>query len=161
VAADSSSDACFLLWVSCGAKRCVPGSSARLDAQERLRNWWTAQDLKRFQERTACVARQFDGYFIEPSIHHYGQLVLGESIADLAGVRVSCRAFQKAQQQHPAPTVDGLTPNQQFFIAWGQGRGEKTRRHRTAVARCRIARAFSCKAGDPMVRSGAERCEVW
>ena len=153
---------------------------AQFDAQGRLRNWWTAADLKRFHERTACVARQFDGYFIEPGIHHNGQLVLGESIADLAGVRVSFLAFQKAQQQHPAPSVAGLTPDQQFFIAWGQWRGDETRPEEQRrmvqgdphpIAKYRVigplsnltefAHAFSCKAGAAMVRNDAQRCEVW
>jgi endothelin-converting enzyme/putative endopeptidase len=153
---------------------------AQFDAQGRLRNWWTAEDLKRFHERTACVAHQFDGYFIEPGIHHNGQLVLGESIADLAGVRVSFLAFHKAQQQHPAPTVDGLTPDQQFFIAWGQWRGDEIRPEEQRrmvqgdphpIAKYRVvgplsnltefARAFSCKTGAAMVRTGTQRCEVW
>ena len=153
---------------------------AQFDAQGSLRNWWTDEDLKRFHERTACVAQQFDGYFIEPGIHHNGQLVLGESIADLAGVKLSFLAFQKAQQQQAAPTVDGLTPDQQFFIAWGQWRGDETRPEQQRrmvqgdphpIAKYRVigplsnltefARTFSCKSGVPMVRSGAERCEVW
>jgi endothelin-converting enzyme/putative endopeptidase len=153
---------------------------AQFDAQGRLRNWWTPEDLAHFQERTACVARQFDGYFIEPGIHHNGKLVLGESIADLAGAKVSFLAFQKAQQQHPAPTVDGFTPNQQFFIAWGQWRGDETRPEQQRlmvqadphpIAKYRVigplsnlaefAHAFSCKADAPMVRTGEQRCDVW
>ena len=50
---------------------------AKFDALGRLSNWWSPEDLQRFHERTACVARQFDGYFIEPNIHHNGELVLG------------------------------------------------------------------------------------
>lgn len=153
---------------------------AQFDAQGRLRNWWSAQDLSRFHERTACVARQFDGYFIEPNIHHNGQLVLGESIADLAGVKVAYLAFQKAQRQRPAPTIDGLTPEQQFFIAWGQWRGDEIRPEQQRlmvqsdphpIARFRVigpvsnlaafARAFSCKPNAAMVRSDKDRCEVW
>jgi putative endopeptidase len=153
---------------------------AQFDAQGRLSNWWTAADLERFHERTACVAHQFDGYFIEPGIHHNGQLVLGESIADLAGVKVSFLAFQKARQQHPALTVAGLTPDQQFFIAWGQWRGDEIRPEEQRrmvqgdphpIAKYRVigpfsnltefARAFSCKTGAAMVRTGTQRCEVW
>jgi putative endopeptidase len=153
---------------------------AQFDAQGRLRNWWSADDLSRFHERTACVARQFDAYFIEPNIHHNGQLVLGESIADLAGVKVAYLAFQKAQQQRPAPTIDGLTPEQQFFIAWGQWRGDEIRPEQQRlmvqsdphpIAKYRVigpvsnlaafARAFSCKPDAAMVRSDKDRCEVW
>src|SRR5438270_10309649 len=101
---------------------------AQFDAEGRLNNWWTAEDLKRFQDRTSCVVRQFDGYFVEPGIHHNGKLVLGESIGDLAGAKIAFLAFKKAEQAHPQPTIDGYTPEQQFFIAWGQWRGDEIRR---------------------------------
>ena len=80
---------------------------AKFDAQGRLNNWWTDDDLKRFHERTDCVVRQFEDYFIEPGIHHNRKLVLGESIGDLAGAKIAYRAFQKAQQTTPAPALDG------------------------------------------------------
>lgn len=153
---------------------------AQFDAQGRLNNWWTADDLKNFEARTSCVVKQFDGYFIEPNIHHNGKLVLGESIGDLAGAKIAYLAFKKAQKLHPAPTLDGFTPDQQFFIAWGQFRGDATRpeTQRTMiqgdphpVAKYRVigplsnlpefAAAFSCKEGAAMVRSKADRCEVW
>jgi endothelin-converting enzyme/putative endopeptidase len=153
---------------------------AQFDALGRLNNWWTADDLKHFHERTACVAHQFDNYFIEPNIHHNGQLVLGESIGDLAGAKIAYLAFTKAQKQHPAETMDGLSPDQQFFIAWGQFRGDEIRPETQRrmvqgdphpIAKFRVigplsnlpqfATAFSCKAGSAMVRPAAERCEVW
>src|SRR6201999_3333511 len=56
---------------------------AQYDELGALSNWWTPDDLKQFQAKGACVAQQFDGYFIEPGIHHTGKLVLGESIGDL------------------------------------------------------------------------------
>jgi putative endopeptidase len=153
---------------------------AQFDAQGRLNNWWTADDLKKFQTKTACVVDQFDNYYIEPTIHHNGKLVLGESIGDLAGAKVAYLAFQKAQQKRPAPDVDGLTPDQQFFIAWGQFRGDEERPEfarkmiqgdEHPVAKYRVigplsnmpafAKAFSCKASSPMVRPAEKRCEVW
>jgi endothelin-converting enzyme/putative endopeptidase len=153
---------------------------AQFDSQGRLENWWTADDLKRFHERTACVARQFDGYFIEPGIHHNGKLVLGESIGDLAGAKIAYLAFQKAEQQHAQPTLDGYTPEQQFFIAWGQWRGDEIRPetqrtmvqgdpHPTGKYRvigplsnlAEFRQAFSCKQDAPMVRPDADRCVVW
>jgi putative endopeptidase len=153
---------------------------AKFDAQGRLKNWWTPEDENRFEEKTACVAHQFDGYFIEPNIHHNGKLVLGESIGDLAGTKISYLAFQKAQQKHPAPTLDGFTPDQQFFIAWGQWRGDEIRPETQRkmiqgdphpVAKYRVigplanlpafAEAFGCKQGSAMVRPAGERCEVW
>jgi putative endopeptidase len=154
---------------------------AQFDAQGRLKNWWTDADLKKFQERGQCVVQQFENYFIEPGVHHNGKLVLGESIGDLAGAKIAYRAFHIAQRgKPPAPTIDGFTPDQQFFIAWGQFRGDELRPEfaRTMVqgdphpvAKYRVIgpvsnltefqQAFECKAGSPMVRKPEERCEVW
>ena len=154
---------------------------AQFDAQGRLKNWWTDEDLKKFQERGQCVVKQYEGYFIEPGVHHNGKLVLGESIGDLAGAKIAYRAFKISQRgKAPAPTIDGLTPDQQFFIAWGQFRGDELRPEfaRTMVqgdphpvAKYRVIgsvsnlpefqQAFQCKAGSPMVRKPEERCEVW
>ena len=154
---------------------------AQYDAQGRLSNWWTPEDLKKFQTKTACVSRQFDTYFVEPGLHHNGQLVLGESIGDLAGARIAYRAFQISQRgKPPLPTIDGFTPEQQFFIAWGQFRGDAVRPEfaRTMVqgdphpiGKFRVIgplsnlpefqQAFSCKSDAPMVRPAADRCEVW
>src|ERR1700758_3281850 len=101
---------------------------AQFDAQGRLNNWWTADDLKRFHERTDCVVKQFEDYFIEPGIHHNGKLVLGESIGDLAGAKIAYRAYKKSREgKGPEPTIDGFTPEQQFFISWGQWRGDELR----------------------------------
>ena len=153
---------------------------AKFDAQGRLKNWWTPEDGKRFEEKTACVARQFDGYFIEPNIHHNGMLVLGESIGDLAGAKIAYLAFQKAKAKHPAPTLNGFTPDQQFFIAWGQFRADairpETQRKMVQgdphpIAKYRVigplsnlpafAETFGCKKDSAMVRAAGERCEVW
>ena len=145
-----------------------------------LNNWWTADDLKKFQDRGACVAKQFDGYFIEPGVHHNGKLVLGESIGDLGGAKIAFKAFQKSMEGKPRlANVDGFTPEQQFFIAWGQWRGDAVRIETQRVmvqsdphpiGKFRVngplsnlpefQQAFSCKAGSAMVRT-EDRCEVW
>jgi len=154
---------------------------AQFDAKGRLDNWWTPDDLKKFTARGECVVKQFDGYFIEPGIHHNGKLVLGESIGDLAGAKIAYRAYQKSREgKAPEPTIDGFTPDQQFFLAWGQWRGDEIRpeTQRTMVqgdphpiAKYRVngplsnlpefKAAFQCKDDAPMVRQGADRCEVW
>ncbi len=154
---------------------------AQYDAQGRLKNWWTDADLNAFKERQACVVKQFDGYFVEPGLHHNGKLVLGESIGDLAGARIAYRALQISRRgKEPLPTIDGFTPEQQFFIAWGQFRGDAVRPEmaRTMVqgdphpiGKYRVigpvsnlpefAQAFECKPDAPMVRKEGERCEVW
>jgi len=154
---------------------------AQFDAEGRLNNWWTQDDLAKFQAKTACVAKQFDGYYIEPNVHHNGNLVLGESIGDLAGVKIAYLAFQNSRKgKPPAPKIDGFTPDQQFFIAWGQFRGDEIRIESQRlmvqgdphpVAKYRVIgplsnfpafqQAFSCKEGSPMVRVAAEQCVVW
>jgi endothelin-converting enzyme/putative endopeptidase len=154
---------------------------AKFDAQGRLRNWWTPADNEKFEARGQCVVKQFEGYFIEPGIHHNGKLVLGESIGDLAGAKLAWLAYQKSREgKGPEPTIDGFTPEQQFFLSWGQFRGDEIRpeSQRTMVqsdphpvAKFRVngplsnlpafGEAFSCKAGDAMVRPKADRCEVW
>jgi endothelin-converting enzyme/putative endopeptidase len=154
---------------------------AQFDAQGRLKNWWSDADLEAFQTRTACVVKQFDGYFIEPGIHHNGKLVLGESIGDLAGARIAYRALEISRRgKAPLPTIDGFTPEQQFFIAWGQFRGDELRPEFARsmvqgdphpIAKYRVIgplsnlpefqQAFQCKADAPMVRKASERCEVW
>ncbi|HKF44490.1 MAG TPA: M13 family metallopeptidase [Thermoanaerobaculia bacterium] len=154
---------------------------AQYDAQGRLNNWWTAEDLKKFQEKGACVVNQFESYFVEPGLHHNGKLVLGEAIGDLAGAKIAYRAFQISRRgKPPLPDQDGFTPDQQFFIAWGQFRGDAIRPEtmRTMIqgdphpiAKYRVIgpvsnlpefqKAFGCKAGSSMVRPKETRCEVW
>jgi putative endopeptidase len=154
---------------------------AQFDAQGRLQNWWTPEDLKKFEAKTACVVRQFDHYEVEPGVPQRGKLVVGESIGDLAGARIAYRAFLIAQKgKPPLPTIDGFTPDQQFFIAWGQFRGDAIRPEQARtmaqgdphpIGKFRVIgplsnlpefqKAFGCKAGSPMVRSEADRCDVW
>jgi endothelin-converting enzyme/putative endopeptidase len=154
---------------------------SQFDAQGRLQNWWSDEDLKKFQEKVACVVAQFDKYEVEPGIPEQGKLVVGESIGDLAGARIAYRAFQIAQQGKPAlPTLDGFTPDQQFFIAWGQFRGDAIRpetarlmaqRDPHPIGKFRVIgplsnlpefqKAFGCKPDAPMVRAAAVRCDVW
>jgi len=154
---------------------------AQFDAQGRLANWWTPADEEKFKARGQCVVDQFESYFIEPGIHHNGKLVLGESIGDLAGAKLAYLAHKKSREgKPPEATIDGFTPDQQFFIAWGQWRGDEIRMEtqRTMVqgdphpiAKYRVngplsnlpgfQAAFQCKADAPMVRQGKDRCEVW
>lgn len=154
---------------------------AQYDAQGRLRNWWTDEDLKRFQERTACVVAQFEEYFIEPGIHHNGKLVLGESIGDIAGAKIALKAYQHSREgKGPEPTIDGFTPEQQFFIAWGQFRGDAIRPETQRlmvqgdphpIGKYRVIgtvsnmpefwKAFGCPETSAMVREKAKRCSVW
>jgi putative endopeptidase len=149
----------------------------QFDSTGRPRSWWAEADLEEFRKRGQCVVEQYEGYFIEPGVHHDGKRVLGEAVGDLAGVRLAYRAMKKGQ---PGPKVDGFTPEQQFFLSWGQYRGaeESLEYQRQLVkgdphptSRFRIIgplsnlvafqHAFSCKAGAKMVRPPEQRCSVW
>jgi endothelin-converting enzyme/putative endopeptidase len=154
---------------------------SQYDYLGRLRNWWTDADLKQFKERGACVVDQFDRYEIERGIHHNGKLVLGESIGDLGGAKLAFAAYRKSLEGKPRPAdVDGFTPEQQFFIAWGQFRGDAIRPEQQRlmiqtdphpIAKFRVIGplsnlpefkdAWACKADAPMVRPADKRCEVW
>ena len=74
----------------------------KFDAKGNLRDWWTPEDEKNFNERAACVEKQFDGYIVQDDIHENGKLVLGESIADLGGLNLAYRALHKALEGQEA-----------------------------------------------------------
>ena len=159
----------------------VDDEGAQFAADGRLDNWWTEADYKSFTARTACTTNQYDGYFVEPGLHLQGKLVTGEALGDLGGVNLAYRAYKRSREaKGPEPTVDGFTPDQQFFLAEGQWRGAIVRPEaaRTSVSTDphppghfrvlgplsnmpEFEKAFSCKAGDPMVRSEADRCSLW
>jgi putative endopeptidase len=151
----------------------------KFDAEGNLKNWWSPEDLKNFQERALCVEKQFDAYVVQADLHENGKLVLGESIADLGGLTIAHAAYERSLGGGPRPApIDGLTGEQRFFVSWarvwaGNDRPEFERlmvttnphplhRFRAIGAPSNIpafANAFSCKSGDAMVR--AERCQIW
>jgi putative endopeptidase len=150
------------------------------DLEGRPNNWWNDKDRQHFAERAQCVVDQFDGYFIEPGLHHDGKLVLGESIADLTGVQIAYAALEHSMKSRPVPVVDGFTPEQQFFISWGQASGGAMRMeaqrqlisndpHPTPKFRVigplsnstEFQQAFSCPASAAMVRPSERRCAIW
>jgi putative endopeptidase len=154
---------------------------AQYDATGELKNWWTPADYKKFQSRGQCVVDQFSGYTVDGGLHENGKLVLGESIGDLGGVKLAYLAFQKSMEGKPRPAdKDGFTPEQQFFISWGQSRGDAIRpeaqrqfvltnphpvsKYRVIGPLCNLPefhKAFNCKAGDAMMRPAEQRCEIW
>jgi predicted metalloendopeptidase len=156
-------------------------SGAKFDANGNLVMWWTPDDFKKFNDRTNCVVQQFDSYEVEPGLHQKGQLVVGESVADLGGLTIAYAAYQKSLQGKPRPKdINGFTPEQRFFLGWAQVWAQNIRpeaaRLRTAtdphpLGRFRVngplsnmpqfAAAFQCKAGDAMVRPPEKRCQIW
>jgi putative endopeptidase len=154
---------------------------AKFDAKGNLRNWWTPQDYKNFEARGECIVKEFDNFEVEPGLHENGKLVEGESIADLGGLTIAYRAYQKTLQGKPAPKpIDGFTADQRFFLGYGQIWASNIRIQQARVYAATdphpedkfrvngavsnmpaFAKAFNCAAGSPMVRSDAVRCRIW
>ena len=153
----------------------------KFDKVGNLKNWWTPEDKKRFDERAACIVNQFDGFEVEKGLHENGKLVSGEAIADLGGLTIAYAAYQKSLQGKPKPpVVDGFTADQRFFLGyahvWATNMRPQFKRLLTNVdphplAHFRVngtlsnmpafAKAFQCKPDDPMVRPAGERCQIW
>jgi putative endopeptidase len=152
----------------------------KFDAKGNLRDWWTPEDEKNFNERAACVEKQFDSFAVQDDLHENGKLVLGESIADLGGLNLAYRALQKAEKGKKPALVGGLTADQRFYLSYAQiwasnDRPEFERlmvntnshplgRFRAIAAPSNMpefATAFDCKEGDAMARPSAIRCQIW
>jgi predicted metalloendopeptidase len=152
----------------------------QFDADGNLRDWWTAEDARRYRERADRVVEQFNGYVAVDTVHVNGRLTLGENIADLGGLAVAYAAMQKALEGRPRVRIDGYTPEQRFFLAWARVWRSKYRpeaaRLRAATdshspARWRVngplsnlpefAKTFGCSSGDPMVRDAAVQVKIW
>lgn len=152
---------------------------SKYDAQGNLKTWWTDADRKTFDERTACVVDQFNKFKVGGDVFMNGKLTLGENTADLGGLTMAFLAFEKSMQGKPKPAnIDNLTPEQRFFLGWAQawaevstpqGEAFQAQNDPHAIARFRVngpmsnmpefAKAFQCKATDPMVKK--DFCQIW
>ncbi|MGN7159886.1 M13 family metallopeptidase [Sphingomonas sp. SAFR-052] len=91
----------------------------KYDVNGSLTDWWTAEDVKRFEERTAALVKQYDAYEPLPGLHVKGELTLGENIADLAGLTAAWDAYTHAYP-NDQKAIDGFTPEQRFYLGWAQ-----------------------------------------
>jgi len=152
---------------------------AQFDERGSVKNWWSPEDLKNFQARGDCVAKQFDGYVVEGDLHENGKLVEGESIADLGGVTIAYTAFEKSIEGKPREKdANGFTPEQRFFLGYAENWAVNIRpelaklqantdphplprfRSNGPISNlAEFAKAFGCKKGDPMVRE--QICKIW
>jgi putative endopeptidase len=151
----------------------------QFDPKGNLRDWWTAKDASAFEERAACFADGYSNFTVAPGVHVNGKLTLGENTADNGGVRIALMALMDTiGREQAAKKIDGFTPEQRFFISFGQvwcsNDREEAQRMQVQVdphspAKFRVngvvenspefQKAFSCKAGQPMVSQNA--CRVW
>jgi len=99
----------------------------KIDATGAVRNWWTPEDAKRFEDQAARFGAQYDSYEPVKGMHVNGKLTMGENIADLAGVLVALDAYHASLGGKPAPVIDGLTGDQRFFLAYAQAWRSKDR----------------------------------
>ncbi len=154
-------------------------SGSRFDAIGHFRNWWTDEDRAEFERRAAVVVEQFNEYTVDGDLHVNGQLTLGENIADLGGIAIALDALHDAIGDDQ-PLIDGLTPEQRFFLAYGAiWRTNDTPEYARlqvqtdphAPARDRVngplsnvpefAAAFDVPDGAPMTRSEDRRAKIW
>jgi endothelin-converting enzyme/putative endopeptidase len=150
----------------------------QFDGQGNLKDWWTAQDAKGFEERINCQRDQYAKYVIVDDIHINSKLTSGEDVADLGGTLLAYIAWKKQTEGMMLASKDGFTPDQRFFIGYAQWACENQRPenlrvsaitdpHSPGFARIngivgnmpQFAAAFGCKAGQPMVN--APMCKVW
>jgi endothelin-converting enzyme/putative endopeptidase len=153
---------------------------SQFDAKGNLKNWWTKEDREKFDARTKCVEDQYSGYVAVDDVHINGKLTLGENVADLGGEILAYVAWKDGTRDKKLQPIDGLTPEQRFFVGFAQWdcsneRPEDLRMlamtDEHSPARCRIngvvvnmpefAEAFSCKPSQPMVKPVADVCKVW
>jgi endothelin-converting enzyme/putative endopeptidase len=150
----------------------------QFDAQGNLRDWWTDEDGKEFVKRASCISDQYSTYTIIDDIKINGKLTLGEDVADLGGLILAYMAWKDDSQGQTLEPIDGLTPDQRFFVGYGQSwcgqTRDETKRLRATVDPHspekyrtngvvsnlpQFQEAFHCKAGSPMVNQN--RCSVW
>ncbi len=150
----------------------------QFDAQGNLRDWWMLEDGKQFEQRASCISDQYSQYVAVDDIKINGQLTMGENVADLGGLMLAYLAWQNQTRGKKVDPIDGFTPEQRFFIGYGQGwcaetRDETKRMYATidphspdkyrangVVANTpEFQQAFQCKAGSAMVRE--KKCRVW
>jgi putative endopeptidase len=153
---------------------------SQFDAKGNLKNWWSKRDREKFDAKTKCVEDQYVGYVVVDEIHINSKLTLGEDVADLGGEILAYMAWQDATKGKALTSREGLTPEQRFFIGFAQwacenDRPEDLRVHAATdphspgeyrvngvvVNMPEFAKAFGCKAGQPMSKPAEKVCKVW
>jgi endothelin-converting enzyme/putative endopeptidase len=150
----------------------------KFDAKGNLRDWWTTEDGSEFVQRASCISDQYSNYTIIDDIKINGKLTLGEDVADLGGLLLAYMAWKEDTKSQKLEPIEGLTPEQRFFVGYGQSwcgqvRDEEKRLRATVDPHSpekyrtngvvsnmpQFQEAFHCKAESPMVNK--IRCRVW
>jgi putative endopeptidase len=155
-------------------------SGRRFDKNGNMTDWWTEEDSRKYDELSARLVEQFNGYYVADSVQVNGALTLGENIADLGGMRLTLRALEIASQGKEDPMIDGFTRQQRLFLSYAQvWRNSTTPEAEKLLVqsdphtpdRFRVLgplghsdefqKAFGCSDNDPMMRPVSERVRIW
>jgi endothelin-converting enzyme/putative endopeptidase len=155
-------------------------SGRQFDGDGNLRDWWTAKDAEEFEKRADCVRDQYSGYVVVDDIRINGKLTAGEDIADLGGTILAWAAWKEATKGMQLEPIEGLTPDQRFFVGLAQWACENQRPENLRVSaatnphspnRYRVnglvvnmpefAKAFHCKGGAALKKAPGKVCKVW
>ncbi|MGA0606751.1 M13 family metallopeptidase [Phenylobacterium sp. VNQ135] len=152
---------------------------AQFDEHGALRNWWKPEDLARFKSETKKLADQYSAYEPLPGLHLNGQQVLGENIADVAGLAAAWDAYLLSLNGKPPETIEGFTAEQRFFLGWAQNYRSKAREaalrrqvvtdvHSPGPYRALTVRnldawypAFKVEPGQKLYLAPADRVKIW
>ncbi len=150
------------------------------DADGNLKDWWSAEDAKKFKERAQNIINQYNGYITADTFHLNGELTEGENIADNGGLAIAYAAFKKTAQGKSNDKIDGFTPDQRFFLSHSQVWRIKTRKERLITMALTnphsspmwrvngpvsnmpsFYEAFHVLPADPMYRPDSLRVKIW
>lgn len=153
---------------------------SKFDHKGNLKNWWQKQDRERFMRKAKLVVAQASAHEVEPGVHMNGQLTLGENIADLGGLVIAWDAYQKHLAKAGRKNIQGLTPEERFFLGYAQMEREVRRPESAKLAALTDPHAeapfrinnpvsnfapfgevFGLKKGDKLYREPKQRAEIW
>ncbi|PZP52705.1 MAG: peptidase M13 [Pseudopedobacter saltans] len=153
---------------------------SQYDKEGNLKNWWGAGDKSKFDEKVKQVIAQYNSFTVLDSLHVNGALTVGENMADIGGIAIAYDAFKLTKQGQGNTKIDGLTPDQRFFLSFSQiwriKLKEATVRrlidldpHSPAEWRVNgplmnftpFYNAFDVKPGEKMYKPEAERIKIW
>lgn len=153
---------------------------AKFDAKGTMRTWWTKGDLQKFTKKTKPFINQANKELAADGVYINGKLTLGENMADSGGLSIAYDAYQKYLEKVGRKDIDGLTPEQRFFLGFAQMERELARPESVkmraltdphAPAPWRINgpvsnfepfyRAFKLQKGDTLYRNPKNRAEIW
>jgi putative endopeptidase len=153
---------------------------AQYDKDGNLKNWWSKSDSVKFVAKTKLIIDQYNGFVAIDTFHVNGSLTTGENIADLGGITIAYDAFKLTQEGRDSSKIDGLSPDQRFFLAYGQAwrskYKEELRRQLLSIDShspdmyrvlgplenfTPFYKTFGVKEGDRMYKPDSTRIKIW